>query len=118
MENIMEVKSNIKMVQISEIKEYENNPRKKSDAGLDIVMKSIADFGFRGAIVIDKDNVILAGHTRFRAAKKLGFTELPCDIADELTAAKIRAYRLDTDCVRAVHGRASYGVKLISHKTG
>lgn len=61
----------IKELRINELKEYENNPRHNENA-VDKVAASISEFGFKVPIVIDKDNVIIAGHTRLKAAKKLG----------------------------------------------
>ena len=57
-------------------------------------MNSIKEFGFKVPIVIDKDNVIVAGHTRYRAAKKLNLEKVPCIIADDLNEVQIRAFRL------------------------
>ena len=62
---------------ISDIKPYENNPRINVDS-VDKVANSIKEFGYRVPIIIDKNNVIVAGHTRLLAAEKLGITEIPC----------------------------------------
>lgn len=78
---------------ISEIKEYENNPRKNEKA-VAAVAASIKEFGFKVPIIIDKDGVIVAGHTRLKAAKRLGMNEVPCIVADDLTDEQIRAFRL------------------------
>lgn len=86
---------------IDEIKEYENNPR-RNDKAVDVVAKSIKKYGFRVPIVIDKDGVIAAGHTRFKAAKKLGMLKVPCVIADELNDESIRAFRLADNKVAEV----------------
>ncbi len=72
---------------------YANNPR-KNGAAVDKVAASIKEFGFKVPIIIDKDNVIVAGHTRLLAAKKLGLENVPCVIADDLTPAQIKAYRI------------------------
>ena len=84
---------NIIYKNINDIVQYANNPRKNSDA-VDNVAASIQEFGFKQPIVIDKNNVIVAGHTRLKAAQKLKLTEVPCLIADDLTEAQIKAYRL------------------------
>lgn len=84
---------NIKMLRLQEIKPYEKNPR-KNDGAVDYVAESIKSFGFRVPIVIDKNNVIVAGHTRYKAAKKLSLDQVPCVIADDLTEKQIQAYRL------------------------
>lgn len=78
---------------ISEIKPYEKNPRKNDDA-VKYVAESIKEFGFKVPIIIDRNNTIVAGHTRYKAAKKLGLSEVPCIIADDLTDEQIKAFRL------------------------
>lgn len=83
----------IKMVKIEDLKPYENNPRFNDDA-VDFVAKSIKEFGFKVPMVIDKDNVIVAGHTRYKASEKLGLKEVPCIIADDLNEEQIKAFRL------------------------
>ena len=72
---------------------YINNPR-KNNAAVDKVAASIKEFGFKVPIIIDGDNVIVAGHTKLLAAKKLGLESVPCVIADDLTPAQIKAYRI------------------------
>ena len=79
--------------QISEIVPYVNNPRNNKEA-VDLVAASISEFGFKNPIILDKNNVIIAGHTRYKAAQKLGLTEVPCLIADDLTPAQVKAFRL------------------------
>ena len=78
---------------IDELKPYEKNPR-KNDKSVDKVAQSIDQFGFRVPVVIDKDNVIVCGHTRYKAAKKLHLASVPCVVADDLTDEQIKAYRL------------------------
>ena len=80
-------------ISISLLREYDNNPR-NNDGAVDAVAASIRDFGFKVPIVIDADNVIIAGHTRVKAARKLGLKSVPCIIADDLTPEQIRAFRL------------------------
>lgn len=75
------------------LKPYKRNPR-KNDGAVDAVAASIKEFGFKVPIVIDTDGEIIAGHTRFKAAKKLGLKEVPCIIADDLTPDQIKAFRL------------------------
>ena len=79
--------------QIKELKPYENNPR-KNDKAVDAVAASIKQFGFKQPIVIDKGNVIVCGHTRYKAAQKLRLKEVPCIMADDLTDDQIKAFRL------------------------
>lgn len=78
---------------LSELIPYEKNPRKNDDA-VKYVMNSIKEFGFKNPIIIDKNNVIVAGHTRYKASKKLKLKEVPCVVADDLTEEQINAYRL------------------------
>lgn len=78
---------------IGEIKPYEKNPR-KNDNAVDAVASSISQFGFKNPIVIDGNNVIICGHTRYKAAQKLGLDVVPCVVADDLTEEQIKAYRL------------------------
>ncbi|MCK6458192.1 MAG: ParB N-terminal domain-containing protein, partial [Phycisphaerae bacterium] len=78
---------------LAEIKPYEKNPR-INDAAVDAVAESVRRFGFRQPIVVDVDGVIVCGHTRFRAALKLGLTEVPVHVATDLTPEQIRAYRI------------------------
>lgn len=78
---------------IDEIKPYEKNPR-KNDNAVSAVANSIKEFGFKVPIVIDKDNVIVAGHTRYKASLKLGIEEVPCIVANDLTEQQIKAFRL------------------------
>jgi hypothetical protein len=78
---------------IDELKPYEKNPR-KNDEAVEYVANSIKEFGFKVPIVIDKDGVIVAGHTRYKASKKLGLEEVPCIIADDLSEEQIKAFRL------------------------
>lgn len=84
---------NIVMLKTADLVPYENNPRDNADA-VPYVMESIKQFGFKQPIVIDKDNIVIAGHTRLKAAKKLKLKEVPCIIADDLTEEQVKAYRL------------------------
>ncbi len=72
---------------------YAQNPRKNADA-IPKVAASIREFGFRQPIVVDTAGVVIAGHTRLEAARSLGLTEVPVHVAQNLTAAQIRAYRI------------------------
>lgn len=83
----------IQFYSIDEVKPYPNNPR-INDAAVDKVAASLKEFGFRQPIVVDKDMVIIAGHTRLKAAKKLGLKEVPVLVADDLTEEQVKAYRL------------------------
>lgn len=72
---------------------YENNPR-RNDAAVDKVAASIQEFGFKVPIIVDKDNVIVAGHTRLKAAEMLGMDKVPVIRADDLSEEKVKAFRL------------------------
>src|SRR5699024_863624 len=85
---------NITNMKISELKEYENNPRLINDEAIERVAASIKEFGFKVPIIVDEDNVIVAGHTRKLAARSLGMEEVPVLIADDLTEEQINAFRL------------------------
>lgn len=78
---------------LEELHPYKNNPR-RNDKAVDAVANSIQEFGFKVPAVIDKSGEIIAGHTRYKAAKKLKIKEIPCIIADDLTEEQIRAFRL------------------------
>ena len=84
---------NIIEMKITDIKPYENNPR-RNDTAVRYVANSIKEFGFKVPIVIDKDNIIVCGHTRWKAAKRLGLPTVPCIMADDLSEAQIKAFRL------------------------
>ena len=80
-------------VGINDIKPYPNNPR-NNDNAVEVVVNSIKEFGFKVPIIVDKDNVIVAGHTRLKAAKKLGLKYVPCIVAGDLTEEQVKAFRL------------------------
>lgn len=81
------------MMSPSELIPYENNPR-NNDGAVDAVAKSIQEFGFRSPIIVDKNKVIIAGHTRLKASLKLGLKEVPVIVADDLTEEQAKALRL------------------------
>lgn len=83
----------IKDLKITDLKPYEKNPR-MNDNAVPYVANSIKEFGFKVPIIIDKKNVIVAGHTRYKAAQQLGLETVPCIIADDLTPKQIKAFRL------------------------
>lgn len=83
----------IEMMNIDEIKPYEKNPR-YNDNAIKAVAKSIKEFGFNVPIVIDKNNVIICGHTRYKASKLLGLDKVPVIKADDLSSAKAKAFRI------------------------
>lgn len=84
---------NIVMISLESLKEYENNPR-HNELAIEKVAESIKEFGFTNPILIDENNVIIAGHTRFEASKLLGLNEVPCIVLSDLTQEQIKAYRL------------------------
>ena len=83
----------IEMWPLSKVKPYPGNPR-INDASVDAVAASIREFGFRQPIVVDEQGVIIVGHTRFKAAQKLGLAKVPVHVARDLTPEQIKAYRI------------------------
>ena len=83
----------VKQVEIKKLKEYENNPRNNEKA-VEKVAASIKEFGFKVPIIVDRNNVIVAGHTRLKAAHKLGLECVPVIVASDLTPEQIKAFRL------------------------
>ena len=84
---------NIVEKKLGELQPYENNPR-KNDTAVPYVAESIKRYGFKVPIVIDKDGVIVAGHTRYLASIELGLETVPCIVADDLTDEEIKEFRL------------------------
>ena len=80
-------------IRVADIKPYENNPRRNTDA-VKFVKNSIEQFGFKIPMVLDTNNVIVCGHTRYMAAQELGMEEVPCLYADDLTEQQIKAFRI------------------------
>ncbi|MBI1375821.1 MAG: chromosome partitioning protein ParB [Phycisphaera sp.] len=83
----------VELRKIDDIRPYDRNPR-INDQAVDAVAASLQEFGFRQPIVVDSGGVIIVGHTRWKAAKKLGLTKVPVHVATDLTPAQIRAYRI------------------------
>ena len=98
---------------IEKIIPYINNPRRNDDS-VDLVASSIHEYGFRQPIVVDKDNIIIVGHTRYKAALKLGLKTVPVSVADDLTPAQVKAYRIADNKVgeRSTWDNASLKVEL------
>ena len=89
----MSAPMSVELRPLDAVRPYANNPRQNDDA-VEAVAESIRRFGFRQPIVVDADGVIVAGHTRFRAAQRLGLATVPVHVATDLTADEVRAYRL------------------------
>ena len=85
---------NIRNIPLHEIKPYENNVKKHPIKQLEAVLQSIKQFGFRQPIVVDRNNVIVAGHARYEAAASLGLEEVPCEYADDLNEEQVIEYRI------------------------
>ena len=83
----------VELRKIEDIRPYERNPR-INDQAVDAVAASLQEFGFRQPIVVDANGVIIAGHTRWKAAKKLGLAKVPVHVAVDLTPGQIKAYRI------------------------
>ena len=91
-------KLKIEYLKTDELIPYANNPR-NNDEAVDYVANSIKEFGFKVPCVIDNEKNVVCGHTRLKAAKKLGIKEVPCIIADDLTEEQIKAFRLSDNKV-------------------
>ena len=89
----MSIRNQIQYVKLDELIPYARNPRNNEDA-VEHVASSIREFGFQSPIIVDKDNTIIAGHTRFNAAKRLKLDEVPIIKASDLTEAQVKAFRL------------------------
>lgn len=101
-------------MKVSDLIPYEKNPR-RNDEAVEYVVESIKEFGFKVPIVIDKDNVIVAGHTRLKAAKKLKLEVVPCIVADDLTEEQIKAFRLADN---KVSEKAVWDFELLEEELG
>lgn len=99
----------IEMMAIKLLKPYEKNPRLNAKA-IPQVMKSLTEFGWRQPIVVDKDLVVIVGHTRLAAAKQMKLKQVPVHVAD-LTEAQVKAYRI-TD--NRSHDRSEWDMPLLS----
>lgn len=84
----------IEMWKIGKVKPYEKNPRKCKSSAVDTIAKSIKEFGFQQPLVVDKDGVLIVGHARLRASKKLGLKEVPVVVADNLDEEQVKKYRI------------------------
>lgn len=89
--NMKDIK--ITMIKTEDIIPYEKNPR-NNDNAVESVANSIKEFGFKTPIVVDKNLTVINGHTRLKASKLLGLKEVPCIIADDLTAKQVKALRI------------------------
>jgi site-specific DNA-methyltransferase (adenine-specific) len=83
----------VSTVPIGKVKPYAGNPRRNADA-VAKVAASLKEFGWRQPIVVDSKGVVVVGHTRLLAAKSLGMRQVPVHVAEGLTAAQVRAYRI------------------------
>jgi DNA modification methylase len=99
----------IEMWPLAKVKPYEKNPR-KNEGAIDAVAKSIEEFGFRVPIVVDADGVVIAGHTRLKAAEKLGLEKVPVHVARELTSDQVRALRIADN---KLHELSSWDMELL-----
>ena len=99
---------NVTEVNIESVKPYNKNPRINDDA-VQVVKKSLKEFGFQQPLVLDQDNVVIVGHTRLLAATELGLKKVPCVIANNLDKEKIKAYRI-MDNKSAEYASWNYGL--------
>jgi hypothetical protein len=99
----------IEMWAIERLKEYDRNPRNNDDA-VGPVAESIRQFGFKIPVLVDKDGVLVAGHTRIRAARQLGLTEVPVICVDDLTPEQVRAFRIADN---KLHELSTWNLELL-----
>lgn len=102
----------VKEIAIAKLVPYERNPR-NNDGAVDSVANSIRTFGFKVPLVIDKNNIVVCGHTRLKAAKKLGMEKVPCIIADDLSDEQIQAFRLADNKVAEL---ATWDLELLAYE--
>lgn len=103
----------IQMWSIDRLLPYADNPRIITDAAIDAVAASIREFKFKVPIIVDRDGTVVAGHTRLLAAKRLGVTEVPVIVADDLTPEQVKAFRLaDNQTARLT----SWDFQLLPHE--
>ena len=100
----------IQTVEIERVIPYARNPRKNAEA-VTKVAASIREFGFRQPVVVDDEMTVVVGHTRLLAAKQLGMAKVPVHVADNLTPAQIRAYRLADN---RVNQEAQWDIDLLT----
>lgn len=91
---MINVEMTLRMVPLHEIHPYENNVKFHPVRQLESLVQSIFQFGFLQPLVLDKDNVIIAGHARYEAAATIGIPNVPCIYAENLTDQQIKAYRI------------------------
>jgi len=99
----------VELRKVSDIQPYEKNPR-DNDGAVEAVARSIREYGFRQPIVVDADGVIVVGHTRWKAAKKLGMETVPVHVATDMTPAQTKAYRIADNKVADL---ASWDMELL-----
>lgn len=99
---------------LEEIKPYPNNPR-RNDKAVQYVMNSIKEFGFNVPLIIDAEGVIIAGHTRYEACKRLGIKEVQCIVADDLTEDQTKAFRIADN---ATHEMSKWDYGLLVGELG
>lgn len=103
---------NIEYINIEKIKPYEKNPR-INDKAVKYVAESIDQFGFKSPIIVDKDYVIICGHTRYKASQQLGMRAVPCIVAHDLTDEQVKAYRIADNKVGEI---AEWDVDLLGQE--
>jgi hypothetical protein len=84
----------VRSVPIGSVSPYPGNPRRISDQAVEVTAASIAEFGWQQPIVVDTDRVVVVGHVRLKAARRLGLTEVPIVVADGLSPEQVQAYRI------------------------
>ena len=108
---MVHISDKITLKKVHELKPYDRNNKQHPDAQVEKLALSIQTFGFRVPIIIDDHDLIIAGHGRLLAAKKLGLDEVPCIVADNLTTDQIKAFRI-MDNKSAVSEFEEHNLKL------
>lgn len=109
-----QTKLEVKWQSIETIQEYARNPKKHSEEQIEKVARSISSFGWRTAIIVDKAGVIIAGHSRYRAAKALGMKTVPVMVASDMTEDQVSAYRIADNKV----AESEWDTKLLKFELG
>lgn len=107
-----EINTNLKIIKrkLETLRPYERNPR-NNDEAVPVVAESIRRYGFKVPIVIDSEGVIIAGHTRYKAAQELGLQSVPCIVAEDLSPEQVKAFRLADNKVAEA---ATWDVELLN----
>ena len=108
---MVKIRKDIKIVKVKDLKEYSKNNKIHPEEQISLLVQMIDKFGFTTPLLIDKDNVLIAGHGRKLAAEKLGLKELPCLIIDDLSENEIKALRIADNRIGELAETQMFNVK-------